>query len=368
MAEDAAGNMTKIPKPTSWTSHFDLTYDAWNRLVEVKDGYNTVQQNQYDGLGRRVVRSVYASGSLDHKVHYYYNDRWQLLEEFIEVSGTINEHPQSSYLWHPYYIDALALRLYDESVDGNADTQYYLHDANYNVTSVWDGSQALERYSYSPYGEVTFLNPDYSTKSSQTTGSGNTHFFTGRERDSETGLQLNRNRFYASDIGRWSSRDQSEYVDSYNLYLYGLDSPVLTRDPNGDRCVKCSCACQDGHHMKNWTVTTDCDMRSWGENTTYKQCCFFPCYDSQMRGLRRCITETLKVAGAEPCENPPTQYCTIWDVCHRSTCAIQCAAVAAACGMACAFIGNPLLVKLCQGGCTAAGVVCAATCQRCKLP
>ncbi|MEX2091723.1 MAG: hypothetical protein WD971_03550 [Pirellulales bacterium] len=37
VAEDDAGNMIKIPTPLSWGAHYDLKYDAWNRLVEVRE-------------------------------------------------------------------------------------------------------------------------------------------------------------------------------------------------------------------------------------------------------------------------------------------------------------------------------------------
>ena len=37
VAHDAAGNMTKLPKPSSWSAHYDLVFDAWNRLVSVSD-------------------------------------------------------------------------------------------------------------------------------------------------------------------------------------------------------------------------------------------------------------------------------------------------------------------------------------------
>ena len=37
VAEDGAGNMTKLPKPSSWSAHYDLSFDAWNRLVGVAD-------------------------------------------------------------------------------------------------------------------------------------------------------------------------------------------------------------------------------------------------------------------------------------------------------------------------------------------
>jgi hypothetical protein len=41
-AHDAAGNMTRVPIPGDWQGNrlgdFELTFDAWNRLVAVEDG------------------------------------------------------------------------------------------------------------------------------------------------------------------------------------------------------------------------------------------------------------------------------------------------------------------------------------------
>lgn len=247
VAEDAAGNMTRIPQPTSWSAHFDLKYDAWNRLVEVKDGANLVQTNEFDGLGRRIVRSVFAGGSLDHRVHYYYNENWQILEERKEISGTEYANPLNQYVWHPYYIDALAVRWYDSDVttSGGVVQYYALQDANFNVTAVTDSAGAVqERYAYAPYGEVTFLNPDFTAKSTSTIG--NTHLYTGRERDPETGLQLNRERYYASHLGRWLTRDPIDYGGGANLYEYTDSRPILHLDPYGRNPVAVRCVCYAG--------------------------------------------------------------------------------------------------------------------------
>ncbi len=110
-------------------------------------------------MGRRIVRSVYASGSLDYRLHCYYNENWQLLEGRKEVSGTEDTDPLNQYLWHPYYIDALAVRYYDSDTDGSGIVNYYyLQDANYNVTAVVDNTgAAVERYRYTPYGDVSFM-------------------------------------------------------------------------------------------------------------------------------------------------------------------------------------------------------------------
>jgi YD repeat-containing protein len=54
---DAAGNMTAMPNAYSPTSNLSFKYDAWNRLVEVRDSSNNlIQQNEFDGLGRRIIR------------------------------------------------------------------------------------------------------------------------------------------------------------------------------------------------------------------------------------------------------------------------------------------------------------------------
>jgi YD repeat-containing protein len=42
-----------LRKPHNLDDDYVLTYDAWNRLVKVKDGAVTTGQYEYDGLGRR---------------------------------------------------------------------------------------------------------------------------------------------------------------------------------------------------------------------------------------------------------------------------------------------------------------------------
>ena len=57
--------------------HFELIYDAWNRLVKVMnyDNDKEVQRNEYDGFNRRIVRKEYSltSGTLNETRHFYYN-------------------------------------------------------------------------------------------------------------------------------------------------------------------------------------------------------------------------------------------------------------------------------------------------------
>lgn len=218
--QDAAGNTTTIPKPASLTTSYTLTYDAWNRLVKVADGGTTVVTYEYDGLGHRIVKDV--AGGTTNDREYYYNDKWQLLTE-TKPSGV-----EAIYQWHPFYVDALAVRM------RASDTHFFLHDVNYNVTAaVLDSTDAVvERYNYTAYGVPTFLNASFGGISSSAIG--NAHLYTGRERDSESGLQLNRHRYYASHLGRWLTRDPIGYEgSSKNLYQY-IGGRVNDRvDPSG---------------------------------------------------------------------------------------------------------------------------------------
>jgi hypothetical protein len=61
---DRAGNRTTIPKPASLADGLSATHDAWNRLVEVKDGRRGFAPYEYDGLNRRIKSPLqYTSGS-----------------------------------------------------------------------------------------------------------------------------------------------------------------------------------------------------------------------------------------------------------------------------------------------------------------
>ena len=75
---DRAGNMTTLPKPSSPATGLTCTWDAWNRLVEVKEGATVVGRYEYDGLGRRVKSHVDSQSpgnpnGVDAYVHFFYN-------------------------------------------------------------------------------------------------------------------------------------------------------------------------------------------------------------------------------------------------------------------------------------------------------
>jgi RHS repeat-associated protein len=109
---------------------------------------------------------------------------------------------------------------------------YYGHDANFNVTVVFDvGGAVQERYAYTPYGELTIMNASFTTISSSAIA--NSITYTGREFDAETGLYHYRNRYYHAQLGRFLSRDPIGHSGGLNLYGYVGNAPLHFADPFG---------------------------------------------------------------------------------------------------------------------------------------
>jgi len=236
---DANGNLTEGPmggwsgNSSAETTKIKLVYDAWNRLVQVKDASNTlIATYEYDGRHFR-IRKV-AEGSPNVTFDYYYNEGWQLLE--VRKDGDAD--PLKQFVWDLRYIDALVCRFRDHDTNGTLDdTYYYTNDANFNVTALVESDGLLdERYEYDPYGKVHVLNADFSDDKSGGDGKSdvdNLVLFQGLMLDVESGLFSNRRRVLHPLLGLFCQRDPLWYVDSLNLYAVQLLDPVNHVDPFG---------------------------------------------------------------------------------------------------------------------------------------
>ena len=243
LAHDGAGNMTTVPDPLGLTAGLTLKYDAWNRLVEVKEGAEVVAQYEYDGLNRRVLKRVPVTGESsasgggpEYETDYYFhNAGWQVLETRRTDQSSAspdNLQPRYQYVWSARYIDSPILRDKNTDTDWLCDDQrlYYLTDANFNVTTLVDtNGDAVERYLYDPYGKLTIYDGTW-TNTRSSSSYDNTILYTGREYDAETGVYHYRRRPYTVDLARFLSRDP---ISDVNLYRYVGNNPTGMRDPWG---------------------------------------------------------------------------------------------------------------------------------------
>jgi RHS repeat-associated protein len=203
---DANGNMILMPGLKG-------KFDAWNRLVEVRDSTNNlIATYEYNGLNQRIKKTV--NGVVTKS---FFNENWQELE-----SQTGNEI--ISYVWGLCYIDDLVLR------EKGEERLYSLADPNWNVVAVCnDSGDVQERYTYDAFGKRNVFDADFTAKT-ETEFDWN-RAFTGQVIDAETGLMLYRERYYDVEFGRFINRDPIEYWDEeINFYCYVANAPTTYVD------------------------------------------------------------------------------------------------------------------------------------------
>jgi len=187
---DSNGNLTTDE------NNYRFVYDAWNRVVQVKNSSNVVIVTYgRDALHRHVTDTV-GSTVTDR----FFSGDWQLLETKVG-SNTVTRN-----VWSPVYVDGLVLRDRDTDGNGSLDERLYaLQDANWNTTALVNaGGTVQERYTYTPFGQVTFRDGSGSTLS----GSAKDWVFLhqGGERIAAGDYEF-RNRVYSPSLGRWLSND-----------------------------------------------------------------------------------------------------------------------------------------------------------------
>jgi RHS repeat-associated protein len=211
------------------TGGYTGVYDAWDRLVEVKEGSTTVASYEYDGTSARIVKVTYSGGSPSETRHYHLSSAWRVLEERVGSSTS----PDRQYLWGRRYVDELIFRDRDTDANGTLDERLYsLQDGNFNITAIADTSGAVvERFSYTPYGQRTVLTPNWQPT---TTNFDWSLGHQGLVHDPDTGLIANRFRYLHPLLGRFVSRDPIGYLGgSMGLYEYVGSRPINSRDPLG---------------------------------------------------------------------------------------------------------------------------------------
>jgi RHS repeat-associated protein len=201
---DAAGNFTNGISVL-------LTYDAENRIAGA--GTSTYV---YSPAGRRVKRTVSSATTL------YMNDGsgGPVLSEF-NYTGI----GQGSWIKDYIYLNGQLLAT-ESATQG---TRYHFSD-HLGTPRVITNSDAtwIVRHDYYPFGREVGVSTD-----------GETHKFTGKERDVETGLHFFGARYYHETHGRFMSAD-APFADqekgepqSWNLYTYGRNNPLNGVDPTG---------------------------------------------------------------------------------------------------------------------------------------
>jgi RHS repeat-associated protein len=249
LSYDGNGNQTGDPNGNT------LVYDAWGRLVQVKDGSgNAIASYGYDALGRRTVETVNGTTT-----DVYFSAQWQALEERVGGQAKVQ------YTWSPVGTDTLVLRDRDTGGAGLTERLWVQQDVHGDVTALVSGTgQVVERYLYSPYGDVLVRGADWSPLAGSAYGW--RYLFQGGRYEGATGLYNFRARDYSPGLGRWLRPDPLGFGGGdTNLYRYVGGNPATYNDPNGQSPVLVGSLVGAGIsgllYAANWIATGQGDWR-----------------------------------------------------------------------------------------------------------
>ena len=196
------------------------TYDAENRIVQVDGGSTAVYS--YDALGRRVM-SLLGAGTPGATYTFF----------IYGTDGNVITERDANNNWIQTYIRFGGRLLAFYRGVGTV----YLHQDHLGSTRLYTGLTG------NVYGTPLDYDPFGFSAASDNVDN---RQFTGKERDSVSGLDYFGARYNSSSLGRFMSADPfnvaGDFVDSqnpqhWNMYSYVLNSPLNAVDPDGLDCV-----------------------------------------------------------------------------------------------------------------------------------
>jgi RHS repeat-associated protein len=202
-----------------------LNYDAAGNLLS--DGTTTYSwdaRGRMIGANRPGMSATYTYDSLDRRTDKYVNGA--RTSYLYDGPNIVREQAPTGTA---YRLGAGADETLIRTENGVSQAVVADHLGSTRALVATATSTVSTYYGYDSYGAPSVAG----------LSSNNPQQYTGREYDTETGLQNNRARYYSPSLGRFISQDPADIGGgSINMYEYAHSDPVNLSDPNGD-CIFC---------------------------------------------------------------------------------------------------------------------------------
>jgi len=223
---DAHGNMTRMPHLSAMTFDED---DQLRSTTPNAGGTPQLTWYAYDGGGQRARKVTDQPGTTTRKAERIYLGTVEVYREYAADGTTITLSRETLHISDGGQAAALVEDRTVGTDKGPATLTRYQH-ANHLGSALLeldDTASIITYEEYFPHGSTS-----YQAVMSQTE-TPKRYRYTGKERDTETGLYYYGARYYAPWLGRWTACDPAGLVDGPNLYAYVRGNPASHYDPAG---------------------------------------------------------------------------------------------------------------------------------------
>lgn len=229
---DEQGNTTSMPGTAvlGWDPEDRLHVTA--RQASSGERLPAPSYYVYDGTGQRVRKvtdaEVPASEPAAAASERIYLGSFEVYREY-GTDGSVTLERETLHLLDGSRRVALVETRTAGTDPGPAELTRYQH-ADHLGSSVLEldsGGRVATYEEYVPYGSTSYQAVRSKTETPKR------YRFTGKERDTETGLYYHGARYYAPWLARWMSCDPAGLADGVNIYAYVSDNPVRRSDPTG---------------------------------------------------------------------------------------------------------------------------------------
>ncbi|EMD29227.1 SpvB/TcaC N-terminal domain-containing protein [Amycolatopsis azurea] len=225
---DEQGNITAMPELPS------MRWDPQDRLQATSrqalgNGTPETTYYVYDATGQRVRKVTELAGETPRrKAERIYLGSFEVYREYGGDDQVSLERETLHILDDKQRVALVETRTL--GTDEGAETLLRYQLANHLGSAVLeldDAGRVISYEEYHPYGSTAYQAVRSATEAPKR------YRYTGKERDSETGLYYHGARYYLPWLGRWTAADPIGLGDGINVYAYCHDDPTGRNDPQG---------------------------------------------------------------------------------------------------------------------------------------
>ncbi|KAI4159141.1 MAG: hypothetical protein LQ342_006845 [Letrouitia transgressa] len=206
---------TKGPHEITW-----FVYDETGKRVRKV----TEQRGAGNSLPRMIKQTMYIGSAYESFRTYHGSEADQSVDLEIETLSISSGGARLATVEN-------RLRGKDSGIPAQLIRFQYSNYQSSVVLELDDDANTVSYEEYTPYGSTSFQAVDMQTEVPKR------YRWTGKEKDTETGLYHNGLRYYMAGIARWTSADPQGLADGLNLYAYGRANPIAFSDPSGTDSV-----------------------------------------------------------------------------------------------------------------------------------